>query len=159
MDKTTVREYISYNPDTGILIRRKHRCSTEIGKEVGFKTDRGYMKCKILGKRYLIHRVVWLYMTGEFPSNQIDHINHDRSDNRWCNLRTATGSQNQHNRRLSKNNKSGVNGVFASGDRWIAQVKHCNKVIKLGIFTTKEDAIKARHAADIKYGFHRNHGS
>ena len=68
----------------------------------------GYLEGKILGKYYKAHRVIWLWMTGEWPKEQVDHINHDRTDNRWCNLREASRLENYRNQSQYKNNKSGL---------------------------------------------------
>ena len=90
-------------------------------------------------------------MTGAWPKDQIDHVNGDRSDNRFCNLREATNSQNQANRRCEATSTSGVKGV--SWDRrcrrWQAQISINGKPKHLGGFTSKEEAARAYAAAAI----------
>jgi len=90
-------------------------------------------------------------MTGELPELEIDHINRIRDDNCWTNLRTATRIQNSRNMGKSPRNKSGTTGVYWSKyhQKWTAQIlkKH------LGFFTDKDEAIKVRKAAELKYGF------
>lgn len=104
--------------------------------------------------------LAWLYCFAEFPDGHLDHINHDRSDNRLDNLREVTYLENQRNRTRSKNNTSGTTGVYWSADRnrWRVSISINNKTKHLGSHINKEDAVAAREAANIKYGFHENHG-
>ena len=90
----------------------------------------------------------------------IDHINGDPFDNRIDNLRLVTQRENSMNRRLSCNNKSGVIGVhyYSSRKQWQAQITSEGKKINLGRFDNFDDAVKVRKDAEIKYGFHENHG-
>jgi len=112
------------------------------------------------------HRLAWLYMTGKWPEKDIDHINHNPTDNRWENLRPINDKENSKNKKLQPNNKSGFNGVhfqeYNRNDKtyryWIAQIGLNNEIIYLGSFKNKEGAIQARKEANIKYGFHENHG-
>jgi hypothetical protein len=82
----------------------------------------------------LAHRVAWLYMTGEWPSECVDHINGDKLDNRWCNLRAATHTQNNQSS-FDKKNSLGLRGVtkhFRGGFR--ATIKVSGKQRSLGYF-------------------------
>jgi len=81
-------------------------------------------------------------MTGAWPKHQIDHHNLDKADNRWRNLREATRSQNQANRRAHSNSRSGIKGVYLEGrsGRWRAQVQHKGRTHNLGRFDTAEEA-------------------
>jgi len=99
-------------------------------------------------------------MTGKLPEDQIDHINGDPTDNRWENLRDVTNKENQMNRKLGSNNTSGFVGVYwdNSHDRWRSQIWHNSKKVNIGSFKNKQDAIEARKQANIKYGYHENHG-
>ncbi len=92
---------------------------------------------------------------------QIDHINGDGMDNRWINLRAVTHLENCKNVKLLSSNKSGCAGVSyqKDKDRWRAEIYDNNKRIYLGSFKDKQDAINARNIANIKYGYHKNHGS
>ena len=95
------------------------------------------------------NRVAWLLMTGEWPEYEIDHINRDKSDNRWVNLRAVTHAQNARNGPIPRHNKSGFRGVhFAShAKRWRAQIHVGNKTHSLGYFATAEEARAARDQA------------
>ena len=110
------------------------------------------------GKEYLAHRVIWMMQTGEWPV-QIDHIDHDRSNNRWLNMRDVGSRENQMNMRLRRNNTSGVQGVrkLPSG-KYQAFIMVNRKQVGLGSYKTLDEAAAARKAADVKYGFHVNHG-
>jgi hypothetical protein len=83
------------------------------------------MRIQINGKTYQAHRLAFLYMTGKFPPDEVDHINHEPSDNRFVNLRQVTRLENLRNQSLSKNNKSGFTGVSWYGrySKWVA-AKH-----------------------------------
>jgi hypothetical protein len=94
------------------------------------------------------------------PEHGIDHEDGNGLNNRWENLRDVTRLENMRNRRKYKNNTSGVVGVVWNKARgkWQVQIKVKGTLIFLGYFVNKDDAIKARKKADIKYGFHKNHG-
>lgn len=160
-----IEQHLGYNPNTGkiVWLHRKIGGSRIIypGDEAGTDKD-GYRNINFHGTLYRAHRLAWFFMTGEWlPSKQdIDHINGDRSDNRWCNLRLVTRSQNSMNgHKLMVNNKSGVRGVSWRKDtcKWHARITVDGKTILLGDFVRKEDAIAARREAEIKYfGYYGN---
>lgn len=120
----------------------------------------GYFMGAIFGSTYRAHRIVWALHYGDWPDNQIDHINGDKTDNRVLNLRQASQMENNRNCALSKNNKSGYNGVYFDGRRntWRAFITINYKTISLGSYVGKEMAIAMRKNAEINYGFHENHG-
>jgi len=100
-------------------------------------------------------------MTGEWPKVDIDHINGRRDDNRWCNLREVTRKENCRNRKRPKTNTSGCIGVSQreNSGKWRAYINNDkNKRVYIGDFTSKEEAIAARKAAEIKYGYSPTHG-
>jgi len=172
LDQDTLKELIHYNPDTGVFTWR-HRdrkwFATEgafktwntrlAGKETGCLVANGYLKIGVLYHLYLSHRLAFLYMTGEFPPSETDHINHQKTDNRWVNLRSVSSRENHRNTR-HRNTKSGHMGVYRDKKYkyWYAMIGVNGKAIRLGRFDFIEDAITCREAANIKYGFHTNHG-
>lgn len=104
---------------------------------------------------YPLHRVVWLIMTGEWPQSLIDHRNLDGLDNRWCNLREATKSQNSQNTKIRRDNKSGYKGVFFVPQRgmWRADIRLPHVRKHLGFFDDPAEAHEAyAKAAAENYG-------
>lgn len=144
----------------------EHACnnwnSRYAGKEaLRHKTEDGYLTGRIFDKPFKSHRVIWAMVHGEWPEAHIDHINHDKSDNRIDNIRSISHAENQKNKPVWRKNKSGVNGVSWRPDceKWVAQISTGGKNYYLGLYSKMNGAIKARAAADIKYGFHKNHGN
>ena len=132
----------SYCPNSG-LIRWKidHTRGIKVGDVAGNKNGKGYLRFQFQGKFYQAHRVAWLLYYGQYPSQWIDHINGDPTDNRICNLRQATPSQNALNRRASVgSSSSGAVGVcwHRRLKKW--QVMVCGQY--LGIFASRQAAIK-----------------
>ena len=155
-----IKEILDYNPDTGEF-RWLISPSTNVSiGDIAGCNKRGYISIRRNRKTYYAHRLAWVIMTGEWPEHQIDHINHNPSDNRWCNLREATNQENHKNQSLRKDSKSGVCGVIwrKKTQKWSAQIK-IHKQIHLGVFTDKFEAICARKSAENKFGYHSNHGS
>lgn len=121
---------------------------------------KGYLWGRLFGESLLAHRVIWLLATGAWPEDQIDHINGQRDDNRLCNLRAVTSSENSKNQAKYINNKSGVTGVlWHKGKRkWRAQIRSGGRETHLGYYEDFDDAVLAREAANKRFGFHPNHG-
>lgn len=135
-----VRELLNYDEETGLLtwkIRTSSRA--EAGQKAGSKHSAGYRQIRIDGEMYLAHRVIWLWAYGSFPQNFIDHINHDKTDNRLSNLRLATNAENQQNRQASL----GVSWCNRR-NKWRARVEHNKKQIHLGYYESKDLAVEAR---------------
>jgi len=179
----TLEQLLSYDPETGILTwkeRPLELCSSAgtmktfntrwAGKEAGAISNthpeliNGYYKKQlaIRGKQYRAHRVAWALHHKQWPSDQIDHINGNPLDNRIENLRVVSMATNNKNKRMPSHNTSGFIGVTKNNNKtkWRAQIVDSNtgKLIYLGEFSNIEDAVAARAAADIEYGYHENHG-
>lgn len=119
-----------------------------------------YKVLRLDNEGHLQHRLAWLYVHGEFPCGQIDHINGIRDDNRISNLRAVTAQENLKNQRMRVTNTSGFTGVNwdKKAGKWKSQIDFNKKRIYIGTFSTIIDAVAARMKANIKYGFHKNHG-
>lgn len=131
------------------------------GTEAFRPIDRnGYHVGAIFNRQYRAHRVVWLLAHKVWPSNQIDHINGVRTDNRLSNLRDVEHRENGLNQRLSKRNKSGVTGVcwHKRSKKWLASIRVNGSNINLGEFKDFSTAVDRRRIAEEKFGFHPNHG-
>ncbi len=127
----------------------------------GWFSDKGYVKFKVDGKDEFAHKLAFIAMGVPVPEGmQVDHINHDRADNRWINLRLVTCSENMKNKSKYKNNVSGVPGVRWAdyANRWRAVITIDRKQISLGTFVEFSEAVNARKNAEVLYGFHANHG-
>lgn len=150
-----LRDLFTYDPDTGIFTSRK------TGKRAGRFVSRGYWAISFDGASQRAGRMAWLYVHGELnPDLHIDHVNGDRSDDRIANLRAVTRLENNRNIGMQRNNKSGVMGVYwhSKSNRWRAYIRVNYKACSLGSFTSKDDAVAARKAAEERFGFHPNHG-
>jgi hypothetical protein len=140
-----LKELLEYSPYTGLWYKRS------TGVRTGSITGSGYYRIIIEGKRYKSSRLAFLYMIGDWPKEHVDHINLDKTDDRWFNLREATRSQNMGNTRKMRTNTSGFKGVtWCSAKRkWQSQLR--NKFI--GRFSTPQEAHSAyMHAASEKFG-------
>jgi hypothetical protein len=152
-----LRELLRYDAETGRLIwiaRPSGSRSLLIGSEAGNVNLRGYTYVRVLKKKFLKHRLCWALIYGEWPNTWIDHIDGDPSNNMLANLRLATPSQNNQNRRATSN--TGVKGVHTRGDgTYVAQICHQGKRMYLGAYAEISSAIAARAAAEIKFHSHR----
>ena len=146
-----LREELHYCPETGAFRWLRAAKGRRMATPPGTKTPAGYLRLCIGHRRYLAHRAAWLYVNGYWPESDVDHINGNRLDNRICNLRLATHSENQQNRkRASRTNKSsGVLGVGWDGskNRWRAEICVRGKRRTLGRYATIEEASAAYQRA------------
>lgn len=161
-----VWELFVYDPATGIIKWRHWRGRAAPRHLIaGSRKRRGHIEIRVGGHKYQAHRIAWALMLGHWPLAEIDHIDMDPGNNRWNNLREATGAQNQANRRALRTNMSGLKGVSpcygapnkATGVRPIrpgkfkAQIKMNGKVHYLGQFNSPELAHEAYKRAAILY--------
>ena len=138
-----VRDALHYDQNTGDFTWRISHPNAKAGTKAGHIDDQGRPRVWVMGTRYIASRLAWYWMTGAWPTAEIDHINGDKSDNRWCNLREATRSQNECNKGLKANNTSGVKGVRKVGGRWRAEIWRDGVRHHLGYHDTKEAARQA----------------
>jgi hypothetical protein len=158
-DAATGNLYRLPKPQTSRFNKQYNTCYA--GKSAGNIQLDGYLSTSICGKRIKNHRIAWALYYGEWPADQIDHINHIRTDNRIQNLRLADDALNRKNQSPPKDNTSGVVGVSWRKDRscYAVYINSGGKRTRLGHFATLEEAKAAREAANQNFGFHPNHGT
>lgn len=174
---TLLRLLLTYEPETGKLFWKKRKSwmaprggVRAAGKAVAIwngrnagnmaftaTTNGGYRVGWLFGVKSYAHRVIWALIHGEWP-DVIDHIDGDRGNNLISNLRSVTKAENARNARVGSNNKTGVMGVGRSKAGWYAKICAGGVAIHIGTFETFGDAVDARKNAEVKYGYHENHG-
>lgn len=151
-----LKKILEYNPDTGDFIRRTSYIKVKAGDKAGGINKRGYREIRVLGKKYLAHRLAWLYINGYFPEMIIDHINGDTQDNRISNLRLITASGNNQNRRKSRKDSNskylGISIKQQNGKtRWQVRIQIEGVRFYLGLFDTEEEAYEIYLSNKRKY--------
>jgi len=172
ISQARLRQLLRYDPSTGNLYwKPRPVCDFKTegsaktwnrrfaGKKAGCADGYGYTKVVVLGVKYQAHRLVWVLCTGVWP-DEVDHINHKRSDNRIENLRAVCRSENSRNQSLSSRNTSGETGISwcAPSGKWRVRLKSEGASRHIGLFKRLPDAVAARDAAKAELGFHQNHG-
>jgi hypothetical protein len=160
LDQARVKELFDYKEDGTLYWKIPLNKSTKIGDKAGTKNpnDKGYIRVKINGYEYAIHRLIYLWHTGESPT-VVDHIDHNRQNNRIENLRAATHGHNSWNAVLRQDAKIKVKGVtYRPGKRkpWIAELRvNGKRVLHLSCYTLDEAerAVKEARRAYHK-GYH-----
>lgn len=153
MNIDALKSLLRYDPETGLIYWIAKGKGKIKKKAAGTLLHSGYLGICIGPKRWQAHRIAWALHHGNWPKDQVDHINGVKIDNRACNLREATNSQNGKNLKLSKANKTGIAGVCWSEryQNYRAYIKVEHKQKYLGTFKTIEDAAKARNDAEDLY--------
>ncbi len=143
---------MDYDADTGIAVWKWRRDVPDrvntrwAGKPVGGLDKQGYLVVGIRYRSYKLHRIIWLIQTGEWPPEDVDHCNRIAGDNRWCNLREATRSENSANSRARRSGPKGVTW-YAARRKWRAQIRKDGVNHWLGDHKTEEGAHAAYKAA------------
>jgi hypothetical protein len=157
-----LKELFCYHPLTGLYVRLIRRGNKMPGDIAGKIDKEGYVVISIDGRYYYGHRLSWLYMTGDWPTHDVDHEDTNRSNNVWTNLRHATNAENAHNSKTPTHNTSGIKGVHwhRKACKWVAMISVNRKSMYLGLFSHIDDARIAVEQARIKYhGEFANHGT
>ena len=156
LTQARLKQVLAYDEKTGDFYRLSNGFGRprEIGSVAGCIDNVGYRRIKIDGRRYQAHWLVWMYVHGAFPKTGcLDHIDHDRSNNRIDNLRESTNQTNCQNRTKETNTLSGRIGVgfFKDVGKWSAQITVSGNRIYLGSFGDLDDAILAREKAEAEH--------
>ena len=142
-----LQETVRYDPMTGVFTNMMDRGKkAKEGHQIGFLETTGYLQARIDSRMYRLHQLAWLYMWAQWPEGVIDHINGNKADNRFCNLRDVSQSVNLQNQRCaSRRNKLGILGVsqVEGVGRFSAQIKYGGKLRRLGAFSSVEEASAA----------------
>lgn len=144
-----LKTLLSYDPITGIFIRISCRQRPDlVGEQAGGINRNGkstYIQIYLDGRNYHAHVLAWFWMTGSWPTVQVDHEDCDGTNNRWDNLRQASQSQNNANQRLSVANTSGYKGVHwnSHAGKWAASIQRDGTSHHIGYFIDPQKA----HAA------------
>lgn len=150
-----LKNNFTYDPLTGIFKRNTdgYVCTKP-------DPSNGYLRIRIKRVLYYLHRLIWLYQTGETDIEQIDHINRNRVDNRFCNLRNVSRQTNAVNKTKQSNNTSGVTGVYFESrtNKWRGEVLLSGKKHRLGRFSNIHEAEKAVVEKRKELGFTATHG-
>lgn len=145
-----VRELLNYDPETGGFTWRVYRGGfATAGARAGRPSTFGHIEISVDRRRYKAHRLAWLVTHSEWPAGGLDHINGNPSDNRICNLRLATQSQNTANTRVRSDNKVGIKGVRKNYNKFEARVRINGQAQYLGLYKSAEEAgaaVRAKHA-------------
>ena len=168
MEIETLKKLMRYDPATGKLFWlerdksiipmkcvRKNWNARFKDKEAFTNIDsKGYLRGSLLNKNQRAHRICWALHYGEWPQGSIDHINGDKTDNRITNLRDVSHQENMTNLKMRSDNTSGFRGVsYTKEGNWRAYITNKGKTQVLGTFKTKEEAAKARKAAEVELGY------
>lgn len=159
-----LKNLLHYDPETGYFTWLKcnpyyHNMPSNF--RAGGRTQKGYIEIRIGRKGFKAHRLAWVYMHGEMPEDQIDHINGIKDDNRIANLRPASNSENCRNRPKAKHNTSGHKGIYwvADHNKWRVIIRFNDKNHHFGYFKDKDDAIaEANRAREELHRHFANHG-
>jgi hypothetical protein len=143
------RERWDYDPKTGVLRWKIKLSNVKVGDVTGYESNGGYLQVGWDGKIYLAHRIIWLIVHGEWPPEQLDHINGDRTDNRLVNLRCVSNRQNSLNK--ERHRKGNLQGAYRLNRNlkspWKAIIQIDGERKHLGYFPTEQQAHEAYLAA------------
>lgn len=144
-----LREMVSYDPATGVFRwLRARSCGVKAGDIAGGKlNENGYHRFRVDGRLYVAHRLAWLYVYGQWPKGEVDHVNGERADNRIANLRDVDDTMNAQNTHgARRDNRVGLAGVGKrKTGRYYARIRTAGTLTFIGRFDTAEDA----HAAYV----------
>lgn len=150
LTRARLKEVVHYNENTGEMLWIKPTSArVKIGDKVGNNDGKGYLQTCIDGRRYRVHRLVWLWVYGVFPTYHIDHIDRDRTNNKLSNLRDLPQALNNQNIGVTRANTSGFLGVSWSKEmrKWEARISINNKTRVIGYFDKPENASNAYRLA------------
>jgi len=140
-DQKILLKYLKYDKCCGVLYWKDHWeenvKSRMVGKPILFKDSGGYLRFCLNGAKYLVHRIVYFLETGEQPC-EIDHIDGDRCNNKFHNLRASSSRSNNINKKIHRSGH--LPGASRHGNKWISKIVIDYEVLYLGLFSSQEEA-------------------
>jgi hypothetical protein len=138
---TRLRELAHYCPETGQFTHLQSKGRKKAGMPAGSLRRDGYVYVMFDGFRGMAHQFAFLYVTGEWPTQEIDHIDGNKANNAFANLRQVSRRMNTENKRTARRtNTTGLLGVSRKGNRFIASIMHKGRRFHLGVFETAAEA-------------------
>lgn len=142
LTQAMLKEMLGYDPLTGIFVWRVTKSNRAVmGKVAGYRQPSGYWAIKALGKLYRGHRLAWLWMYGRWPACEVDHVDRNRANNSFDNLRLATRQENMRN--------TDSKGYRSRAGKWRAHITVSGRTIELGSFDTPAEARAAYLVARV----------
>ena len=164
MNQEELKMHIHYDPDTGLFTRigfvDRWGNYRKVNNPLTKVSAGGYLILMLKGKAHKAHRVAFLYMEGQMPDKdmEVDHIDGDRGNNKFSNLRIVTSAGNTLNKCIASNSSTGVIGVCKYEDRYRARINVNGRRISLGLYDTIAEAAEVRKFYEKLYGYSENHG-
>lgn len=161
MTTNNFHKLLTYDKESGLLAWRFARGNRAAGKEAGHIARDGYRRVRVDGGIFLSHRVVWEMNFGKIPPGmEVDHINHDKTDNRLQNLRMVSHQVNMENKPKYRSNSSGLTGVsfHKRHNVWQSRINVDGRTRTVYTGDSLFEAACRRISAEVAYGFHANHG-
>lgn len=147
-----LKELLHYDPETGLFVRLRKTKKSAVGSVAGSSNSAGYLVIRVDEKVYYAHRLAILYVTGEWPTAHMDHIDGDRSNNRYSNIRDVSATVNGQNRRsANKSSSTGLLGAHRKRSRFASRIVVDGTEVSLGRFDSPEEAHAAYIAAKRKH--------
>lgn len=147
-DCNILKELLNYDPVSGVFIWKKSRGRCAAGAIAGSLFSNGYVRIHFLNRDQLAHRLAWLYVYGEWPEDEIDHIDGDKKNNSISNLRKCSSGENKQNRKSSGRSSKYLGVSWATRDKvWISQITVNGVTKKLGAFKVEYEAAEAYRKA------------
>lgn len=164
-DYELAKKLFYYEPETGKVFRIakltwKRNIKPCKPREIKDINNYGYIQVSFQGRPFGLHRIIFLLMTGSFPANDVDHIDGDRLNNKWENLREVARCENLRNIGIKSSNSTGYHGVSFRKDtgKFTVYIDFDGVRYRGGSFTDLKDAVNKRREMETSFGFHENHG-
>lgn len=148
-DAQYLRGILKYDPETGLWLRIRGSAGRGRSIDVGYIEPNGRLRICIRGRRHYPNRLAWLYMTGEWPSLEVDHVDRDKANDKWANFRLATEDQQQANKVRDAQSKTGYVGIrkLKRNPRYLVIIQKDSRCVYRVRCNTLEEAIAARERA------------